>query len=82
MTWISNRLRRLEEAARRLSDTITLEDGSELVLQPGERLDALLCATEGEPHLLHEPFSRLHPDSNPKDHELAALLRALGIEEA
>ena len=79
---LNDRLRRLEEKLRRHSDTILLADGSEACLAPEERLDALLCATDGEPHPLHGTLRNLHPDASATDHELAALIAALVLEEA
>ena len=76
------RLKKLEERARALADTLLLADGTELHLSPGDRLDALLAAIDDEPHPLHALFARLGPDVAATDHELAALIAALVLEEA
>jgi len=76
-----DRIRKLEEKARRNTDTLILADGEYVTLAPGERLDALLSCLDGEDHPLHGTLRNLHPDASATDRELADLIEALVGEE-
>jgi UDP-N-acetylenolpyruvoylglucosamine reductase len=79
MASLDDRLSRLEEYIRRNADVLALSDGSEVYLADEERLDALLAAIDGEHHRVHDLVDSLHPDAEADLHELAELLKALGV---
>jgi hypothetical protein len=75
---LKDKMRRRERAAEKHTpDTLRLEDGEEVRLRPGDRLQALLAVTEGDEHPLHEPLRRLAPGADPGARELAELVDAL-----
>ena len=78
---LKDRLRRLEEAMRRDADVLVLEDGSQVPLAEGDRLECLLKVLDGEDHEALHHLLRPHPDAPDDQLELASLLRALGAEE-
>jgi len=49
---INERLRKLEQEAGGLYQTLTLRDGTKLMYEPEEMLDAIFAALDGEDHPL------------------------------
>ncbi len=81
MASLGSRLRKVEDAVRRDADVLPLADGTEIFLAPGDRLEALLAALDGESHPVHDHLDRIHPDADHDTREYVGLLKALGAGE-
>ena len=73
-------MRRLERGVP-APDVAPLADGTREPIAPGERLNALLAALEGEAHPLHELLPKLSEEADPGLLELGELVSALTAGE-
>jgi hypothetical protein len=78
---LRDRVRRLQKLTEAPSDVLVLQDGSKVVLAPGERYEAYLAAYSGDEHPLLDLIEGEQIDlerSSPELREYTEFIRAFG----